>query len=264
MPTDTAMFELDAPIAQQAIAQLADHSPLIHCITNTVVQNFTANLLLAAGALPAMIIDPSECQEFAQVTDGLLLNVGTLHHQHCPTFFHAAENANRYATPWVLDPVAVGGLTLRTEFCRKLLSLNPSVIRGNASEISVLAGEATSGRGPETQLSANQALDAARQLATTIEGVVVVTGEHDLITDGHRTLKVSGGSVLATRVTGAGCALSALCAAFAALGGDRLHNVASACWMMSRAGEYAAEQAAGPGTFAVHLLDGLAQLRKMR
>ncbi len=264
MPTDTAIPELDVAMAQQAIAQVADHPPLIHCITNTVVQNFTANLLLAAGAIPAMIIDPSECQEFAPIADGLLVNVGTLHHEHCPTYYHAAENANRFAKPWVLDPVAVGGLTLRTEFCRKLLSLNPSVIRGNASEISVLAGETAGGRGPETQLSADQALDAARKLAKTIEGIVVVTGEVDLITDGERTLKVSGGSVLATRVTGAGCALSALCAAFASLAGDRLSNVASACWMLSRAAEFAARQAAGPGTFALHLLDGLAQQREAK
>lgn len=263
MPTDTATLELDSAIAQRALAQLADLSPLVHCITNTVVQNFTANLLLAAGAIPAMIIDPSECQEFAQVADGFLLNVGTLHHEHCATYYHAAENANRLSKPWVLDPVAVGGLTLRTEFCRKLLSLNPSVIRGNASEISVLAGETTGGRGPETQLSADQALDAARQLAMTIEGIVVVTGDVDLITDGHRTLKVAGGSILATRVTGAGCALSALCAAFASLDGDRLSNVASACWMLSRAAELAMQQAAGPGTFALHLLDGLAQLREV-
>lgn len=261
MPTDTAILELESLTAEQAIAQLAVRSPLIHCITNTVVQNFTANLLLAAGAIPAMIIDPSECQEFAAVADGLLLNVGTLHHEHCPTYYHAAENAHRFAKPWVLDPVAVGGLTLRTEFCRKLLALRPSIIRGNASEISVLAGGAATGLGPETQMSTEQALAAAQQLATHAESIVVITGEYDLTTDGQRTYKVSGGSALATRVTGAGCALSALCAAFATLGGDRLLNVASGCWMMSRAAEYAAQHAVGPGTFAMHLLDGFAQLR---
>jgi len=264
MPTDFTPLKLDAAIARTAIAQLSAQSPLIHCMTNTVVQNFTANLLLAAGAIPAMISDASECREFALQSDGLLINVGTLQHQQCHTLYQAAEHAHRQAKPWVLDPVAVGGLSLRTEFCYQLLALQPRVIRGNASEICVLAGEEVRGRGPETQHRVEQAFTAAQRLALSTQAIVVVTGETDLVTDGLRSISVAGGSPLATRVTGVGCALSALCAAFATLDGDRLFHVASACWMLSQAAEYAAVKAAGPGTFALHLLDGLAQQQEGR
>ena len=41
--------------------------PLVHCLTNHVVTNFTANVLLAAGAAPAMIHDPEESSIFAGV-----------------------------------------------------------------------------------------------------------------------------------------------------------------------------------------------------
>jgi hydroxyethylthiazole kinase len=47
-------------------------------MTNDVVQTFTANVLLAVGASPAMVIDPQEASQFAAIADALLINVGTL------------------------------------------------------------------------------------------------------------------------------------------------------------------------------------------
>ncbi|VDR25881.1 Hydroxyethylthiazole kinase [Raoultella terrigena] len=232
------------------------HSPLIHCMTNDVVQTFTANVLLAIGASPAMVIDPQEASQFAAIADALLINVGTLTVDRADAMRAAVSSAQRAGKPWVLDPVAVGALTLRSEFCRDLLTLQPAAVRGNASEIMALAGMSGGGRGVDTTDTAAAALPAARALARQLNTVVAVTGEVDYVTDGQRTRAVSGGDPLMTRVVGTGCALSAVVAASTALPGDRLENVAAACGLMKLAGGLASRQG-GPGSFTPAFLDAL-------
>jgi hydroxyethylthiazole kinase len=239
------------------IDHLKSRSPLVHCMTNDVVQTFTANVLLALGASPAMVIDPSEATEFAAVADALLINVGTLTEKRARAMRAAVDSAVAAEKPWTLDPVAVGGLTLRTRFCQQLLTLHPAVIRGNASEILALAQESRGGRGVDSTEQAQAALPAAQWLAAETGAIVVVTGEVDFVTDGQRTLAVAGGSLLMTRVVGTGCALSAVVAACTALPGNRLENVAAACMIMKRAGECATRQGQGPGSFVPAFLDAL-------
>ena len=235
---------------------LQQHSPLVHCMTNDVVQTFTANVLLALGASPAMVIDAGEAAQFSAIASALLINVGTLTQPRAQAMRAAVESANRAGTPWALDPVAVGALTLRSDFCRELVQMAPAAIRGNASEIMALAGESQGGRGVDTTDTAAAALPAAQKLARASGAIVAVTGEVDYITDGERTLAVNGGSPLMTRVVGTGCALSAVVAASCALPGDRLLNVAGACAVMKRAGQLAA-QGRGPGSFVPAFLDAL-------
>ena len=183
------------------------HSPLVHCMTNDVVQAFTANVLLAIGASPAMVIDPDEASQFAAIADALLINVGTLTVERAAAMRAAAHSAQQAGKPWALDPVAVGALTLRTEFCRELLALQPAAVRGNASEIMALAGMSGGGRGVDTTDTAAAALPAAQALARQLNTVVAVTGEVDYVTDGQRIRMVTGGDPLMTRVVGTGCAL---------------------------------------------------------
>ncbi|MBA7848000.1 hydroxyethylthiazole kinase [Klebsiella sp. RHBSTW-00465] len=232
------------------------HSPLVHCMTNDVVQTFTANVLLSIGASPAMVIDPDEASQFAAIADALLINVGTLTVERATAMRAAAHSAKQAGKPWALDPVAVGALTLRTEFCRELLALQPAAIRGNASEIMALAGMSCGGRGVDTTDTAAAALPAAQALARQLNTVVAVTGEVDYITDGQRTRMVTGGDPLMTRVVGTGCALSAVVAASTAMPGDRLENVAAACGLMKLAGGKAAQRG-GPGSFIPAFLDAL-------
>ena len=235
---------------------LHQHAPLVHCMTNDVVQTFTANVLLAVGASPAMVIDAGEAAPFAALAGALLVNVGTLTHSRALAMRAAVDSANRAETPWTLDPVAVGALTLRSDFCRELLRLTPSAIRGNASEIRALAGESLGGRGVDTTDTAAAALPAAQKLARESGAIVAVTGEVDYITDGERTLAANGGAALMTRIVGTGCALSAVVAASCALPGDRLLNVAGACLLMKHAGQRAAE-GRGPRSFTPAFLDAL-------
>lgn len=241
----------------QILQQFRQCKPLVHCMTNDVVQTFTANVLLALGASPAMVIDRDEAQQFAAIADVLLINVGTLTRERADAMHAAILSANAARKPWTLDPVAVGALTFRSDFCRELLSLQPAAIRSNASEIMALAGMSAGGRGVDTTDTAIAALPAAQALARQTGAIVAVTGEVDYITDGLRTLRVTGGDPLMTRVVGTGCALSAVVAACCALPGDRLYNVAAACAFMAQAGSLAVATTRGPGSFIPAFLDAL-------
>jgi len=226
-------------------------------MTNDVVQTFTANVLLALGASPAMVIEAEEAEQFASVADALLINVGTLTASRAQSMRRAIESAVAAGKPWLLDPVAVGALAYRTRFCQQILALKPAAIRGNASEIMALAGMSAGGRGVDTTDTAASALPAAQALARQTNAIVAVTGEVDYITDGQRIQAVTGGNPMMTRVVGTGCALSAVAAASCSLPGDRLDNIAAACGWMKRAGTLAAAQSQGPGSFATAFLDAL-------
>ncbi|HGV9227029.1 hydroxyethylthiazole kinase [Citrobacter amalonaticus] len=245
---------------EHAVRTLQDFrilSPLTHCMTNDVVQSFTANTLLALGASPAMVIEPEEARQFAALASALLINVGTLTQPRAHAMRAAVEQANSAKTPWTLDPVAVGALEYRRRFCLELLALTPAAIRGNASEILALAGESSGGRGVDATDPVAAALPAAQILARQTGAVVVVTGEVDYITDGERTLSVTGGDPLMTKVVGTGCALSAVVAASCALPGSRIENIASACGWMKLAGQRASKICHGPGSFVPAFLDAL-------
>ncbi|MFZ8756034.1 hydroxyethylthiazole kinase [Microbacterium sp. HMH0099] len=239
----------------EALSALRASGPLVQCITNAVVTNFTANALLALGASPAMCDIPGEAGVFARVADGLLVNLGT------PTGEQrdAAREAVAAGTPWVLDPVAVGALPVRTALAHELLAARPAVIRGNASEILALAGAGAGGRGVDTTDSPEAARVAARELAERTGGTVAVSGEVDLIVDATGTARVAGGSALLTRVTGGGCALGAAMAAMLAVA-PAFDAAVAASVVWAVASERAARSASGPGSFAVAFLDELARL----
>lgn len=251
---------LPGATAASVLHQLRQHSPLVHCMTNDVVQTFTANVLLALGAAPAMVIEAEEAAQFSEFASALLINIGTLTSERAAAMLAAIHAANNAGTPWALDPVAVGGLAFRTRFAREIIQLKPAAIRGNASEILALAGEQAGGRGVDSTDDALAAIPAAQRLALETRAVIAVTGEIDYVTDGERTLAVNGGGELMTRVVGTGCALSAVVAACCALPGDRLDNVASACRFMSLAGEQAIAASRGPGSFTPAFLDALYHL----
>ena len=248
---------VDATSLRAAPAALRDTAPLVHCLTNTVVQTLTANALLAVGAAPAMVDEPAEAGEFAAIASAVLVNVGTVQQRTAEAMRIAARAAREAGTPWVLDPVAVGGLTFRTELAADLVALSPAVVRGNASEVLALAGAGKGGRGVESVNGPEDALEAAGELARRTGGIVAVSGPVDVITDGHRVVRVGGGSPLLTRTTGAGCALGGLVAAHVAAAGDPLTGTVAAHAHVAVAAEAAAALAAGPGTFAARWIDAL-------
>jgi hydroxyethylthiazole kinase len=243
------------------VAAVRAAAPLVHCLTNYVAAPLTANVLLAAGAIPAMVATIEEAGTFAAVAGAVLLNVGTITTETANTFLRAAEAASRAGTPWVLDPVAVGaGLRLRDRVATDLLEFRPAIIRGNGSEILGLSGAAGGGKGPDSTATSEDALDAAAGLARSTGAVVAISGEVDLITDGTTTLAVPGGHPVMTKVTGVGCSLGALIAAYAAVVGDPLRAAASASALLATAGSRAAATSTATGSFAVALLNELSTL----
>lgn len=253
-----------AAAAAELLPGLRASPPLAHCITNSVVTGFTANVLLAIGAAPAMVDIIGESGMFAQIASGVLINLGTPTPEQRAASLEAADGATSAGTPWVLDPVAIGALPVRTELAAELVSRRPTAIRGNPSEILALAGLSAGGRGVDATDAPDAAIDAARSLAGRWGSTVAVSGEVDLITDGERLIRIANGDALLTRVTGGGCALGAVMAAFLGSARDTdidvLTTVAAASLVYTVAAERAAATASGPGSFAVALLDALAAL----
>jgi hydroxyethylthiazole kinase len=251
----------DGAAVARDLDALRSAAPLVQCITNAVVTGFTANSLLALGASPAMCDLPGEAGVFAGIASATLVNLGTPHAEQRDGAREAVAAANAAGTPWVLDPVAVGPLPVRTALAAELLEARPAIIRGNASEILALAGLGAGGRGVDAVDGPEEALEAATALAQRWGSVVAVSGAVDVVTDGERVVRVTGGHPLLTRVTGGGCALGAVMAAFlGARSSDALGAAVAASVVWGLAAETAAETAAGPGSFAVGLLDALAAL----
>ncbi len=262
MTQTNAFLSLDAATAASIFTQFKHKAPLVHCLTNEVVQSLTANVLLALGASPAMVVEASEATQFAGMANAVLINLGTLYPERETAMLAAIMAANTAQRPWVLDPVAVGGLTYRTQFAQKIITLKPAAIRGNASEIMALAGLTVGGRGVDSTDDSAAAIASAQGLARATGAVVAVTGVVDYVCDGERVLAVPGGDALMTKVVGTGCALSAVVAAFCGLSlpvTERLHHVALACQVMSQCGAKAAATAAGPGSFVSLFVDALYQ-----
>ena len=245
------------------LGEMRKRAPLVHCLTNHVVTNFTANVLLAAGAAPAMIHDPEESAMFAGVASALLVNVGTIEREQAEAMRRAVAAANAAGRPWVLDPVAVGALPLRTQVAAELVARKPAMVRGNASEILALAGAGAGGRGVDATEGVDAAADAARALAERTGAAVLVTGPVDLVVapGGAAPVRIANGVPLLTRVTGVGCAQGALCAALcAAADGDARLAAVAAALLVGLAGERAARVSERPGSFAVAFLDALDEI----
>jgi len=244
-----------------AFSALRDKPPLVQCLTNTVAAGWTANVLLAVGAAPAMVDNPREAREFAGIAGGVLINLGTPYDDTARAMHLAIAGASRAGTPWVLDPVAAGALTWRTNEAHQLVREGPpAIIRGNASEILALAG-GVGGRGVESVDSPEDAIAVARDLANRLQSVIAVSGPTDHITNGTHVVRLSNGHPWLTQVTGVGCALGALMAAFAAVVPDALVAAAAATATLTVAADAAAKETRGPGSFAVTLLDELSLLQ---
>ncbi|KAA2311416.1 hydroxyethylthiazole kinase [Pseudooceanicola sediminis] len=234
-------------------------TPLVQCITNYVAMNVAANVLLAAGASPAMVSDAEEAGEFAAIAGALTVNIGTLSAPFVAGMRAAIAGAEGTGTPWVLDPVACQATALRRRVAADLVALKPTIIRANASEILSLAGEASRGQGVDGRDSTAAAQGAASRLAQRTGGVVAMTGAVDFVTDGMRAVRIAGGSSWMPLNTALGCSLTGLCGAFAAVAAPFEASVAALA-LFAVAGRRAHGAAEGPGSFAPLFLDALHQV----
>ncbi len=242
----------------QCLENVRNTRPLVHSITNYVVMNSTANVLLAMGASPIMAHAIEEIEEIIALVNSVVLNIGTLSNNWIDSMLHAASTAKQKSKPLVLDPVGAGATKMRTEAAWNIMrTAVPSVIRGNASEILALAHSGARTRGVDSAHLSTDALDSAKSLAASLGTIVAVTGKIDFVTDGNRTLQVTNGHEMLSMVTGTGCAATVTIAAFISSSEDPLIATAAALAFFGLAGEIAAEKSQGPGSFWVNMLDML-------
>ena len=234
------------------------NSPLVHNITNYVVMNSTANALLAIGASPVMAHALEEVKDMVAIASALVINMGTLSPLWVDAMISAGKEAKGRRKPVVFDPVGAGATPYRTTIASQIIQeCSPEVIRGNASEIMALAGEAIKTKGVDNTASSSGAFGAALELARKAGCIVSMSGETDYITDGDLLIEIRNGTPLMPKVTGMGCAASALTGAFAAVNNKIIYASAHAMAIMGIAGEMAAARSSGPGSLQVNFIDAL-------
>ncbi len=231
-----------AEIAADVFARIKSRRPRVHCITNTVAQAYTANILLAAGAIPSMTISQEEIAAFVASADALLVNLGTFDAERRAAIDLAIGPGVQAGRPWVLDPVFIERSPARARFARDLVARGPTVIRLNQREFAALSE-----------------VDA-KVFAHRHKTIVALTGEDDAVTDGERSAKLSNGDPLMSLVTAMGCAGSALVCAALAVERDPWLATIAALAALGVAGEVAAKSAPAPGRFASWIIDTLYSL----
>lgn|SRR5512146_1704048 len=250
-----------AQSASELLAFLRQRRPLVHHITNFVVMNETANITLCAGGSPVMAHAKEEVAEMVAAAGALVLNIGTLTPEQVESMLIAGRRANELNIPIVLDPVGAGATTLRTESARRLLSeLKIAIIRGNLAEVATLAGFAAKITGVDSHETKTDPEAIARTLAQKYRCVAAITGAVDVVSDGNRVARISNGHPMMGRLTGTGCMSTSVTACFAAVEADHFLATTAALAAFGLAGEIAARNSQGPGTFHAQLYDGLANL----
>ena len=239
-----------------------ERSSLIHCITNPISINQCANAILAVGGRPIMAEHPREVSEITATAGALMLNLGNITDVRMEAMRLSARTAAEHGTPILLDAVGVACSRLRRDYaCCLMEAVTPAVIKGNYSEITALYQERyrASGVDADAALDAQTVERAAAALARTRRTVVLASGKVDIVTDGTRLIRVRNGTPQLSCVTGTGCMLGALTAAYLSAASG-LDAAVTACAVLGVCGQLA-ETERGSGSFMVGLLDALSTLQ---
>ncbi|MCF0127570.1 MAG: hydroxyethylthiazole kinase [Pseudobutyrivibrio sp.] len=222
--------------------------PLIHNITNYVTVNDCANILLACGASPIMADDIDDVKDISPICGGLNINIGTLNSHTIPSMLEAGKIANELNHPAILDPVGAGASRLRTDTALGLIEkVRFTVIRGNISEIKTLALGSGSTKGVDadvadsvTKENLEEAVAFAKRFAAKTGAVIAITGAIDIVADAEKAYCIFNGTPAMSKITGTGCQLSAMTAAFITANPENaLEATAAAVCAMGLCGEIA-------------------------
>lgn len=246
--------------------------PLIHNITNYVTVNDCANIVLACGASPIMADDKEEVEEITTICSGLNINIGTLNSRTIASMLLAGKKANALNHPVILDPVGAGASRLRTETAYQLLEeVKFAVIRGNISEIKTLASGSGTTKGVDadvadkaTEENLDEVVAFAKAFAEKNGAVVAITGAIDIVADKEKAYCIRNGHPMMSSITGTGCQLSAMTAAFVTANPDHpLEAAVAAVCAMGLAGEIAHERLTpldGNSTYRNYIIDAIYHL----
>lgn len=254
---------------QNMFANVREKCPLIHNITNYVTVNDCANVLLACGGSPIMSDDKEEVAEITTICSGLNINIGTLNQRTIVSMLIAGKKANELSHPVVLDPVGAGASKLRTETAMQLLEeVKFAVIRGNISEIKTLALGSGTTKGVDadiadrvTEENLDDVVAFAKTFAEKTGAVIAITGAIDIVADDKKAYCIRNGHPMMASVTGTGCQLSAMTAAFVTANPEHpLEAAAAAVSAMGYAGEMAynrLNEMDGNSTYRNYIIDAI-------
>lgn len=250
----------------QRYAQILDlvreRNPLVHQITNYVTVNDCANMTICFGASPVMSHAPEDVADMIKIAGVLVLNIGTLDEKQIEGMLTAANEAIKCDIPIVLDPVGAGATPYRTQTAERFMNEFPiAVVKGNAGEISTLAGISATVRGVDSGSISGDPKEIARKCAEEYGCTAVISGAEDIISDGKRVVGVVNGVPMMGKISGTGCMASAVCGACAAVS-DPVDGCIAAMAALGIAGEKAAQTAKGPGSFRPAFFDAAASLTK--
>lgn len=257
----------------EMLRNVREQVPLVHCITNYVTVNDCANILLACGGSPIMADDEQEVEEITSVCGGLTINIGTLNSRTVKSMILAGKRSNELGHPVLLDPVGVGASKLRTETAIQLLeTVKFAAVRGNISEIKTLALGSGNTKGVDadmadavTEENMERVIAFAGQFSKKMGAVTVITGAVDLVVDGKQAYVIRNGHPMMSKVTGTGCMLSAMMAAYLTANKDTpLQAATAAVCAMGIAGERAYEKMlaahGGSGSYRMFLMDEISNM----
>jgi len=249
----------------KAADKVRDICPLVHCITNYVTVNDVANCILAIGASPIMADDIAEAADITSISKALVINMGTLNARTVESMVAAGKKANELGVPVVFDPVGAGASNFRNETAKRILeNVKISILRGNLSEMSYLAGLEVSTKGVDTSEAdeKNDPVSVAKKTAAKYNCVAAITGAVDTITDGKRVARISNGHPYLSKVTGTGCMTTGLVGSFAGACDDMYTAAVTGIASMGIAGEFAYENAGeiGSGSFHISIIDAISKM----
>lgn len=255
----------------QIRSAVQEKAPLIHCITNPISIHDCANVVLAAGGRPMMAEHPAEVEEITATAGALALNLGNITDARKASILIAGKAAMRREIPVILDMVGIGCSHFRKKITEEFLGQRipgaPFILKGNMSELKALAGDGCSVSGvdvdPKDVLSEEnreETIRLAKTVANTWGAVVLASGKTDLVTDGREVHFIDNGCEMMGRITGTGCMLNVLTAAYMSVGKPMTAAVA-ACVVLGISGEMAAGQCRGTGSFQIAFQDALSCMK---
>jgi hydroxyethylthiazole kinase len=250
-------------MAYELLAKIKEEKPLVHHITNWVTIYDCANMTRAFGALPVMAHAAEEAGDMTGIASALVLNIGTLTPELIESMIVAGKAANQKGIPIVMDAVGVGATPLRDKKVFELLdTIHIDIIKGNASEIARIAGENVTTKGVESTDVEGDLVALSKKLAAVRNAVVVITGREDIAADSEKAYIIKNGHEMMGAVVGTGCMAASVIGSFAAVEKDHALAAASALACYGAAGELAAVNSNGPGSFKMNFYDEVYNLDK--
>jgi hydroxyethylthiazole kinase len=241
---------------KQALVAVKKQKPLILCLVNFVTMEFVANSLLALGSAPIMSVCEDEIEELIKMASALYINIGTLDHNFIGLAKKSLDIAQEHNKSIIFDPVGSGATNIRTEISKSIVPF-VNCIRGNSSEIISLSDNQHTTYGVESNNTTDEAAAIAKSLSLDNDLIVIVSGPVDFITNGDASISVPFGSPLMQIVTGMGCSLTAVIAAFQSVLEDPFESAVIATHYFALCGELASRNQQSSGAFRVAFLDQL-------